>query len=416
MQRHPTTRRRARSRAVSTLLAFALLTFAAAPAFAHAPGPGHGPGDEGGPPGQGDGFVPPGLDKKDSLSWAAPKDFNIGSAVAGGGHHQDTDEPEPFRTDPQYRRILAKEFNSVTPENQLKWEMVQPEEGEFDFERADEIIAFAERHGQDVRGHTLLWHSQNPEWLEEGEFTDDELRDHLRDHIHTVVGRYAGQIDQWDVANEVFDDGDPPQLRTDESIWLERFGIEIVADAFRWAHEADPEAELFLNDYNVEGINAKSDAYYDLVQDLLADDVPIHGFGAQGHLGLQYDIPGDVEENLERFDDLGLATALTEVDVRMELENDEPTEEQIATQAEWYEQLLDACLAVDGCDSFTVWGFSDQHSWVPHSFEGEGAPLIMDEDYERKPAYFALRDRLHEARPGHWPHPRPGPWSSDHGG
>ena len=150
---------------------------------------------------------------------------------------------------------------------------------------ADAIVDFAEEHGQAVRGHALLWHNQNPDWLEQADLGADELRELLRDHIATVVGRYAGRIHQWDVANEIFDDRG--ELRLDDNLWLRELGPDVVADAFRWAHEADPGAELFLNDYNVESINVKSSAYLDLIRGLLADGVPVHGFGVQGHLGIQ---------------------------------------------------------------------------------------------------------------------------------
>ncbi|GAA4428791.1 endo-1,4-beta-xylanase [Georgenia halophila] len=339
---------------------------------------------------------PPGLAKQDTLAWLAPDDLEIGAAVAGGGHHQNQDYPPPFYEDEEYRELLATEFTSLTPENQLKWDFVHPAPDEYNFEAADDIVAFAEENGQDVRGHVLIWHSQNPAWLEEGDYTDAELRGILRDHITTVVGRYAGQIDQWEVANEIFDGSG--NLRTEENIWLRELGPGIIADAFRWAHEAAPEAELFLNDYGAEGINAKSDAYYQLAQDLLADGVPIHGMGLQAHLGLMYGFDPSLQENLQRFDDLGLATAITELDVRMELpESGEPTPAQIAEQAEWFSSTLEACVAVEGCQSFTLWGASDLYSWVPHTFEGQGSATPWTEDLERKPAYCALQQTLAEA-------------------
>src|SRR5690606_33541126 len=197
------------------------------------------------------------------------------------------------------------------------WEYIHPEPDRYDFEMADAIVDFAEHNGQVVRGHTLLWHSQNPAWLEEGDYSPEELREILHDHITTVVGRYAGRIQQWDVANEIFDE--QGNLRTQENIWIRELGPEIIADAFRWTHEADPEAELSFNDYNVHGVNAKSDASYELIQDLLGQGVPVHGFSTQGHLSTRYGFPGDLEENLQRFDALGLSTAITELDVRMDL-------------------------------------------------------------------------------------------------
>ena len=342
---------------------------------------------------------PPGLAKQDTLRWNTPKDFRIGSAVAGGGHHTSADYPEPFPSDPEYRSVLAREFSSLTPENQMKWEFIHPEEGVYEFGPADDIVDFAEANGQVVRGHTLFWHSQNPDWLEEGDYTPDELRAILKEHIHTVVGHYEGRIQQWEVANEIFDDSG--NLRLQENIWLRELGPEIIADIFRWAHEADPNAQLFFNDYNVEGINAKSDAYYALIQDLLAQGVPVHGFGMQTHLGLQYGFDGRMQQNLQRFDDLGLETAVTEIDVRGPVDGDDRmTDELRRKQAEWYRTALEACLAVEDCNSFTVWGVLDEHSWVPNTFPGYGDALTMEGDYERKPAYDALQEALVRSQPG----------------
>ncbi|WP_309063769.1 endo-1,4-beta-xylanase [Streptomyces sp.] len=335
----------------------------------------------------------------DRLRWAAPEGFVVGTAVAGGGHHLSQDYPDPFTHDKEYRKILARQFSSVSAENQMKWDYIHPEKDRYDFGQADAIVEFAERNGQVVRGHTLLWHSQNPEWVEKGDFSKDELRAILRDHIKTVVGRYAGRIQQWDVANEIFDE--QGNLRTTDNIWIRELGPGIVADAFRWTHEADPDALLFFNDYNVESINAKSNAYYALTQDLLEQGVPVHGFSVQAHLSTRYGFPGDLEDNLRRFDALGLETAVTELDVRMDLpESGVPTPEMEQKQADYYQRALQACLAVDGCNSFTIWGFTDKYSWVPVTFEGEGFANVMTDDFVRKPAFYALRDTLKEARKG----------------
>ncbi|QFU89671.1 endo-1,4-beta-xylanase [Amycolatopsis sp. YIM 10] len=329
----------------------------------------------------------------ESLRQAAPRGFRIGTAVAGGGHHETMPYPDPFTSDQPYRKLLGAEFSSVSPENQMKWEYLHPERDRYDFAAADAIVRFAQRHHQVVRGHTLLWHSQNPAWLENGDFTPAELRAILRDHVRTVVGRYRGQIQQWDVANEIFTE--TGALRTTENIWLRELGPGIVADVFRWAHQADPHAKLFFNDYGVESVNAKSDAYLALIQQLRAQGVPVHGFSAQGHLSLRYGFPADLETNLKRFSALGLSTAITEVDVRMDLpESGVPTDVQLAQQADYYQRMLSACLNVRGCDSFTIWGFTDKYSWVPVFFEGEGAATVMWNDFTRKPAYHALRSTL----------------------
>ncbi|MGC0142005.1 MULTISPECIES: endo-1,4-beta-xylanase [unclassified Pseudactinotalea] len=363
----------------------------AAPAVASPPG-------HAGPPGQ-EGELPPGLAEQDTLRSWAPDDLRIGTAAAGGGHHGNQDYPEPFPNDAEYRDFLAAQFSSLTPENQMKWDALRPDADTFDFAAADEVVAFAADNGQHVRGHALMWHSQNPAWLEEGDFTAEELRDILRTHIHTVVDRYAGQVQQWDVANEIFDDN--AELRMQDNIWLRELGPEVIADVFHWAHEADPDALLFFNDYNVEGTNEKADAYYDLIQDLLAEGVPVHGFGIQGHLGLMYGFDGRLQENLERFDALGLQTAITEMDVRGYVDDEgRLSPELLEQQADWYSQGLQACLNVTGCTSFTVWGVLDEHSWVPATFEGQGGALLLEGDYERKPAFCAVQQTLVQTNPG----------------
>jgi len=342
---------------------------------------------------------PPGLAKQDTLRWAAPKDVRIGTAVAGGGHHETMPYANPFKSDQQYRDVLASEFSSVSPENQAKWEFIHPQRDQYRFAEMDAIVEFAQQNGQVVRGHTLFWHSQNPAWLEQGNFSKDELRSILKDHITTVVGRYAGKIQQWDVANEILN-GDGT-LRTADNIWIRELGPEIIADAFRWAHEADPAAKLFFNDYGVESMNSKSTAYVGLISKLLAEGVPVDGFAVQGHLSTQYGFPGDLKANLQRFDDLGLETAVTEIDVRMNIAaGTKPTEAQLAKQASYYQQALEACLNVEDCKSFTIWGFNDKYSWVPVFFSGQGEATVMWEDYTRKPSYYALQSTLLKANPG----------------
>ncbi|TDK25432.1 endo-1,4-beta-xylanase [Arthrobacter crusticola] len=341
----------------------------------------------------------PGLQKQDTLRWAAPQDLKIGTAVAGGGHHETQAYPDPFTYDQEYRQSLAAEFNSVSPENQLKWEFVHPERNTYRFAEMDAIVEFAQQNKQVVRGHTLFWHSQNPAWLEEGDFSKDELRAILKDHIQTVVGRYAGKIQQWDVANEIFN-GDGT-LRTTDNIWIRELGPEIIADAFRWTHEADPKAKLFFNDYGVEGVNAKSNAYLRLIPELQAQGVPVDGFAIQGHLSTRYGFPGDLRANLQRFDDLGLETAITEIDVRMDVApGTAPTAAQLQKQAGYYQRALEACVSVDECNSFTIWGFTDKYSWVPVFFAGEGEATVMWNDFTRKPAYDALQVTLEQASPG----------------
>lgn len=318
---------------------------------------------------------PPAADTLGSLGKRA--DLRIGTAV----------DMAALAADAPYRSKAAGEFTSVTPENVMKWEVVEQERGTYDWAAADELVDFARANGQLVRGHTLLWHNQLPAWLTEGDFGADELRAILRRHITDEAGHFEGRIWQWDVVNEAFnDDG---TLR--DSIWLRKLGPGYIADAFRWAHQADPRAKLFINDYNIEGVNAKSTALYELVGELRKHHVPIDGVGIQGHLSVQYNAPHDIADNMKRFDDLGLETAITEADVRIPMPSDSTKQE---AQAEGYDVLLRGCLLTRHCTDFTVWGFTDAYSWVPDTFEGEGAANLFDENYTAKPAYKALTQDL----------------------
>ena len=235
-----------------------------------------------------------------------------------------------------------------------------------------------------VRGHTLVWHQQVPGWIENRSWSRDELMEVLREHITTVVTRYRGRIGAWDVVNEaVADNG---SLR--ESIWLDVIGPEYIALAFQWAHEADPDARLFYNDYSAEGLGGKSDAVYALVEGLVDDGVPIHGVGLQMHVSTEFTPPAaDVAANVERLGQLGMEVHITEMDVRMPIP---ATDSRLAQQADVYQTMLEVCLEAWNCTALVLWGFTDRYSWVPNTFDGYGSALIFDEDYEEKFAYDAL--------------------------
>ncbi|WP_150245090.1 endo-1,4-beta-xylanase [Nocardiopsis quinghaiensis] len=285
-----------------------------------------------------------------------------------------------------YRQTAATEFNSVTHENDLKWETVQPQQGQFSWSNADRVVDFAEQNNQMIHGHTLVWHSQLPSWVENGNFSQDQLRGVMQDHISTTMGRYRGQIGTWDVVNEPIDDN--AQFR--DSVFYQTLGQDFIAEAFRMADQADPSARLFINDYNIDGINAKSDAYYELVRDLLAQGVPIDGIGFQGHL-ISGQVPSDIQQNIQRFADLGLEVMITELDIRIQMP---ATEQKLEQQARDYEGVVNACYAVSGCSGVIVWGVTDAHSWVPDHFDGQGAALPIDSDYQQKPAYWAIHEAL----------------------
>jgi endo-1,4-beta-xylanase len=241
-----------------------------------------------------------------------------------------------------------------------------------------------------VRGHTLVWHQQLPEWLSRGEFSREELIAVLRNHIQTVVGRYRGLVWAWDVVNEAFEsDG---SLR--DSLWLRGIGPEYIEMAFRFAHEADPKALLFYNDFAAEGMNAKADAVYSLVSRLIHQGVPVNGVGMQMHLEAgKAPAAGEIEKNMNRLAALGVEIHVTEMDVRVALP---VTEQKLAGQAETYREVIGACVSVEACRSITFWGVSDSHSWIATSgsFVGFGSALLMDEAYGFKPAYQGVHEAL----------------------
>ena len=293
----------------------------------------------------------------------------------------------PLANETAYRTIAASEFNQVTAENAMKWESTEPSDGNYTFAGADQVVAFAAANDQQVHGHTLVWHSQTPGWVQGLSAT--AMRTAMQDHIATVVGRYAdnASVVSWDVVNEVFDDNG--NMRT--SFWYNTLGSSYIADAFRYARAADSNARLCINDYNVEGINAKSTAMYNLVRQLRADGVPVDCVGFQGHLAIQYGFPSQFRENLDRFAALGVQVRITELDVRMQMPRDSTKD---ATQATYYRNVVQACLAVTACAGVTIWGFTDKYSWVPDVFSGEGAALPYDANYSAKPAYTAIHDAL----------------------
>ncbi|GAA0833726.1 endo-1,4-beta-xylanase [Streptosporangium amethystogenes subsp. fukuiense] len=308
---------------------------------------------------------------------AAARGKFIGAAVA----------TSPLANETSYRNIAATEFNQITAENVMKWDTTEPSQNQFNWTGADAVVDFATQNNQQVHGHTLVWHNQTPNWVQNLSATD--MRSAIQNHIAKVVGRYAANptVVSWDVVNEVFDDNG--NMRN--SFWYQKLGDTYIADAFRAARAADPDARLCINDYNVEGVNAKSTAMYNLVRTLRAQNVPVDCVGFQGHLATQYGFPGQVQQNLQRFADLGVQVRFTEIDIRIQMPRDAAKDAQ---QATYYRDVVNACLAVTQCAGITLWGFTDKYSWVPDTFPSEGAALIYDANYAKKPAYTAVHDAL----------------------
>lgn len=310
---------------------------------------------------------------------ASGRGFLMGTAVHLQG----------FRTDPQYRKTLSDEYNSLTPGNELKFEWVHPAPGQFEFSYADELVEFAERKAMAVHGHTLVWHEALPAWVSTSSFSKTELLDILKGHIETVVGHYRGRVDSWDVVNEVLQwDG---SLR--ETIWLEVIGPEYVDSAFVWSSRADPGAKLFINETQAEDLNSKSDGLLGLASGLRERGIPVHGVGFESHFTVDSPDASDIRANFSRFAAAGFDLRVSEMDVRIA---DGADTSALVKQATIYREVLDACLRLSRCTDFTTWGFTDLYSWIPAYAPGFGRALPFDAAYARKRAYEAMSFRLRQ--------------------
>ena len=294
---------------------------------------------------------------------AASKNRYFGAAIAAGR-----------LSDSTYSRILGAEFNAVTPENEMKWDATEPSRGTFTYTQGDRILNQGVSMGAKVRGHALLWHAQQPSWAQA--LSGTALRSAAINHVTQVATHYRGKIYAWDVVNEAFADGSSGARRDSN---LQRTGNDWIEAAFRAARAADPAAKLCYNDYNTDGINAKSTAVLNMVKDFKARGVPIDCVGFQSHLGTS--IPSDYQANLQRFADAGVDVQITELDVA-----------QGANQASIYASVTKACLAVSRCAGITVWGIRDSDSWRT----GEN-PLLFDNSGNKKAAYTSVLNTLNTA-------------------
>ncbi|MFB4277675.1 endo-1,4-beta-xylanase [Nonomuraea sp. MTCD27] len=308
--------------------------------------------------------------------------FTMGSAFT---------RPETLGT---HGELLAKHFDGVTPGNELKWDATEPRDGEFTFTDGDHLVDFATGHGMTIRGHTLAWHSQTPDWVF-ANATKEVLLERLERHVRTLVTRYKGRIAAWDVVNEVVDENQPDGLR--RSQWYEIAGLDFIRTAFRVAREADPDAKLFINDYNTE-FPRKREALYNLVKKLKDEGVPIDGVGHQLHLNIEQPPASSVEATIERFASLGVDQQVTELDVSVYTDfvstYDTIPPELLVQQGHRYKELFDVFRRQAAhLSSVTVWGKSDDVSWLRSwPIPRLNAPLLFDDDLQAKPAYWGVVD------------------------
>ena len=293
--------------------------------------------------------------------------------------------------------IVTAQFNTITPENALKWASLHRLPGVYDFSLADQYVAFGERHNMFIVGHTLVWHQQTPQWVFQDSSGNPVSRDtllaRLRDHIHTVVGRYRGRIQGWDVVNEALnDDGTMRQTP-----WFTILGEDYVAQAFRFAHEADPDAELYYNDYSLENAPKRRGAL-DLVRRLKAEGIPIAAIGLQGHDHMDWPTPAQQDTTIAAFAALGVAVNISELDIDLLPSGQNPYPDSLPESvqralAQRYADLFKVFLRhADVIKRVTFWGVSDGDSWL-NNWPTPGRtnyPLLFDRQHRPKPAFDAV--------------------------
>jgi len=318
--------------------------------------------------------------------WAAAAGLNYGTMVHKAQFLSTKDSAV-------YRQTLRDEFNMTFPENEIKWDAIEPSQGNFSFTYPDQVIAFAQANGMKSRGHFMIWHTNLPGWLTSrstgaNAWTRQQLMDILKNHIFTVMGHFRGKISEYDVLNEPFNLGynNPGGLRS--SMWYNIIGPDYVDSAFVWAHRADPQAYLYLNEYGAEMASssekAKSDSLYKYVKGMVDRGLPIHGVGFEGHFG-NYINAGTISANMKRIGDLGLRVSITELDM-MHTTN---------IPANWV-NLMNAALANYNCTSFVTWGVDDKNSWMG----SDCGCLVWDSTFQKKPSiYNGMITALKNANP-----------------
>ena len=305
----------------------------------------------------------------------------------------------------QSAEFILKNFNSLTPENAMKMGPIHPEENRYFWTDADSIVNFAQHHNLKVRGHNLCWHEQAPNWMfknaDGSQVTKEFLFKRLKDHIYTVVKRYKGKIYVWDVVNEAIDDDSTKYLRNSE--WYKICGEDFIIKAFEYAHEADPNAKLFYNDYNTERPE-KTERVYRLVKSLVDKKVPIHGVGLQGHWSIFEPSEQELKYTIDKFSSLGLEVQITELDMSVYKwekerrqkradESDEYTADLQQKQTEQYQKVFKIFREnKDKLTSVTFWNITDKYTWLDnYPVPGrKNYPLLFDANYQPKQAYWSV--------------------------
>lgn len=299
-------------------------------------------------------------------------------------------------------QTIYRNFNMVVGENAMKFDATEPRRGQFNYSSGDQIVQFAQKHDMEVRGHTLAWHSQTSQWVHDGNYSKKEMLAILKNHIFNVVGHWKGQITEWDVVNEVMAEnqgrgvGQGYQLRGknsgQESVWYDRCGEEFIDSAFVWAHQADPDAILYINDYNIghwdnHYESGKTHAIYNLAKRLKEDGIPIHGVGMQMHTSISNLRVAEIEKTVQEFEKIGLKCIITELDIPG---NNPSSSGEQSTQATQYAGLADIICRYDNAPSMVVWGIADNKSWLENSEATK--PLLFEPNFAAKKSYLKIVD------------------------
>lgn len=299
-----------------------------------------------------------------------------------------------------YREILASQFEYVMADGEPNWafedSLLRPGRNQFDFSKLDQVFAFADQHGLALRYQHLLWGDEKwlPKWLKEGDFSHTELLEIIREHIFTVAERYQGRVREYSVVNEAFSRRLVKGGNRD--FWGDRLGNDYIDAAFRFAREADPKAVLILNDFSNEYIGDVSNLTFAYVEGALKRGVPIDAIGFQMHIaGDSAHSKADVVKNMKRFSALGLKIYVTEFDVDMSRVQGSEAD-KFNQQAKIYADMLGACLEVGNniCPNFGFLGLVDRQSWYKGIGVPNAQPLMFTDDYEPKPAFYAVRRAL----------------------
>ena len=293
--------------------------------------------------------------------------------------------------DMQYIDTLAAEFSSITPENAMKWSATEPEHGSYTWENADSIVAFATAYNQAIRGHTLVWpnefaYKDTPDYVSNAPDAETMQR-YIDDHIEAVVNRYADVVDRWDVVNEPLE---TLGSELDQNVITATLGEGWIVRAFQQVRRLDPSAKLYLNESLAERPGEKHQGLLTLVRRLISAGAPIDGIGLQSHFLFGPPSIDQMVEVMRDWETLGLDVAITELDIPVR----QPGKEE--AQATSYGNVVAACLSVETCREITFWGFTDKYSWLNSFLGPESRPLLFDENYKPKPAYFAVHAALVE--------------------